>query len=278
MNHYNGKKTIKRLIKLSISLLVFLFDQMAGWIQGCFKIKKKASCNILYYHTVYFNETNAFARQMDSLLRWTIPIRLNEISSKRQEGRYAAVTFDDGFVCVIEYALPILAKRKIPTTLFVPSAILGQEAPWLPKETEARKDVVMTEDQLINLDKELVSIGSHGRFHKNLSEISLTEAEDEIFLSKKELEDILGVPTETVSFPYGEFEKTHLRMAVQAGYKKAYSILPARIALGRENFLVGRVKVDPADWHMEFVLKTLGAYRWLPVAFEIKRRISSFKM
>jgi len=36
---------------------------------------------------------------------------------------------------------------------------------------------------------------------------------------------------------------------------------------------VGRVRVDPTDSPIEFRLKLLGAYRWLPLAFSWKRRL-----
>jgi len=38
-------------------------------------------------------------------------------------------------------------------------------------------------------------------------------------------------------------------------------------------FLIGRVRVDPTDWMVEFHLKLVGAYDWVPWAAEIKRRM-----
>ncbi len=36
---------------------------------------------------------------------------------------------------------------------------------------------------------------------------------------------------------------------------------------------MGRVRVDPTDWPLEFHLKLMGAYRWLPMAIALKRRL-----
>jgi peptidoglycan/xylan/chitin deacetylase (PgdA/CDA1 family) len=188
-------------------------------------------------------------------------------------GRYCAVTFDDGFVCVQEYALPILAKRNIPATIFVPSGCLGQQPPWLNEGHTDYKNVVMTKAQLNNLDKNLILIGSHGRMHENLLRINPDKARKEIFQSKKELEDILDTAIEAISFPEGDFNQTHIDMAIQAGYKKAYSIMPELIYSGADVFLRGRVKADPSDWPIEYRLKLFGAYRWLPTAFALKKKL-----
>lgn len=233
----------------------------------------KATCVILYYHTVYAEEKEAFARQMDDLLRWTKPISLNEIDALKTSGHYCAVTFDDGFVCVQEHALPVLAKRNIPATIFVPSACLGHRPPWLDETHADYQNVIMTQAQLNHLDKKLIVIGSHGRLHLNLLRISPDEAGKEILQSKKELEAILNTPIEAISFPEGDFNQTHINMAIQVGYRQAYSIEPEQIYPDSDAFLRGRVKTDPSDWRIEYRLKLLGAYRWLPLAFSLKRKI-----
>jgi peptidoglycan/xylan/chitin deacetylase (PgdA/CDA1 family) len=172
-----------------------------------------------------------------------------------------------------ENALPVLAKRNIPAAIFVPSDCLGQQPPWLDEGNVDHKNVVMTAAYLKNLDKNLVLIGSHCRTHPNLLQISQDEARKEIIQSKKELENIMNTPIETVSFPHGDFDQTHIDMAIQAGYRHAYSILPELISFGSDSFVRGRVKVDPSDWRMEYRLKLLGAYRWLPRAFKIKKKL-----
>jgi peptidoglycan/xylan/chitin deacetylase (PgdA/CDA1 family) len=264
-------KHLIRIIKLIISLLVFTYDYITGWLRSLFN-ENMTSCVILYYHTVYTKSKEAFEQQMDDLLRWTKPIALNEINLLKPGGRYCAVTFDDGFNCIFENALPVLSKRNIPATLFVPSGLLGQQPLWLIEGHEDYNDVVMTKLQLNSLDKKLFSIGSHGKTHQNLLQVSNNEARKEIIQSKKELEDILNTPIETMSFPHGDFNQTHIDMAFQAGYKQVYSILPQQIHAGSDDFLRGRIKAELYEWRIEFCLKLFGAYRWLPKAFELKKR------
>jgi peptidoglycan/xylan/chitin deacetylase (PgdA/CDA1 family) len=262
----------KRCIILIGSSIVFIIDYFINWILKLFN-KTRAMSVILYYHAVYPDEKKAFAQQMDDLLRLAKPIAINEIGTLKPSGRYCAITFDDGFICVWDNALPVLAKRNIPATLFVSSDCLGKRPPWLDEGNVDYKNVVMTAAQLNSLDKKMVIIGSHGRTHQNLLRIGSDEARKEIIQSKKELENLLNRPIETISFPHGDFNQTHIDMAIQAGYKQAYSILPELISSDSDSFLRGRVKVDPTDWRMEYRLKLLGAYRWLPIAFAIKKKL-----
>jgi hypothetical protein len=41
-------------------------------------------------------------------------------------------------------------------------------------------------------------------------------------------------------------------------------------------FVLGRISVEPTDWALEFRLKLLGAYRWLPQAIALKRKLKAY--
>jgi peptidoglycan/xylan/chitin deacetylase (PgdA/CDA1 family) len=118
-----------------------------------------------------------------------------------------------------------------------------------------------------------VSLGSHCVTHANLLLLDEGEARKEIFQSKYFLENLLKKNIYTLSFPYGAYNQTHVELARQAGYKRVFSILPT---LTSNDYVTGRIRVDPTDWRIEFKLKLLGSYRWLPAAFSLKRKIYSY--
>lgn len=64
-----------------------------------------------------------FVKQMDFLVRRLHPISLPEMLERLREGKpdpkAVAITFDDGFRGVIDYALPILADRGMLASVFV---------------------------------------------------------------------------------------------------------------------------------------------------------------
>jgi peptidoglycan/xylan/chitin deacetylase (PgdA/CDA1 family) len=265
---------VKRLIKLAVSANIFLFDCLVGYFLSIIK-KSRATCVTLYYHAIYSEERNKFAEQMDDLLHWTIPISLKNSNRLDNGIRYSAVTFDDGLTCVIENALPVLTQRKIPFTIFVPTGYIGKRSSWAQQDNQkTQQDAVVTEEQLRALaNNELVVIGSHCVSHSNLLSIDNESARNEIYQSKNDLESILGLKVKLLSFPYGGYTAIHIKLAKEAGYERLFTILPSCINSELNDFVMGRVRVDPSDWRLEYRLKLLGAYRWLPKAFLIKQQI-----
>src|SRR5438046_2886071 len=119
-------RSFKRLTKLIISIGYFLFTSAAEGLRKCLaKTQPAAKCVVLQYHSVAPPHRSRFARQMDELLRWSTPIAAGHSEPLRAGERYAAVTFDDGFECVIENAIPELTLRRIPATLFIVSNSFG---------------------------------------------------------------------------------------------------------------------------------------------------------
>ena len=93
--------------------------------------------------------------------------------------------------------------------------------------------------------------------------------------ARTKLEAMLDRHVREFSFPFGAFNERLMEFCREAGYERAYTTLPA-LAVKRPNeFVVGRVRVDPTDWPLEFRLKLAGAYRWLPMMFSLKRKIFS---
>jgi peptidoglycan/xylan/chitin deacetylase (PgdA/CDA1 family) len=101
------------------------------------------------------------------------------------------------------------------------------------------------------------------------------EARREIIDSRRTLESMLGHRVMEFSFPFGGFNERLVEVCREAGYERAYTTLPAFVSGQPGEFVVGRVRVDPTDWPLEFRLKLAGAYRWLPLVFSLKRRLVS---
>jgi peptidoglycan/xylan/chitin deacetylase (PgdA/CDA1 family) len=124
--------------------------------------------------------------------------------------------------------------------------------------------MVMTPAQLQDLAKSPgITVGSHTVRHRRLDTLPEAEARQELFDSKKNLEDILGQPVPLFSFPHGAFTDRVLSLARDAGYQTVYTISPTCAREQMNGFVAGRVKVDPDDWMIEFRLKLRGAYRWM---------------
>jgi peptidoglycan/xylan/chitin deacetylase (PgdA/CDA1 family) len=266
---------IVRFIKLLGSLAFFAFDQLAGRAVRCLRRSSAAPCVVLYYHGVDEGQRPAFARQMDALLRWATPVRADVAPPLRRNLRHAAVTFDDGLVSVWENALPELADRGIPATIFVPTAWLGKPPGWgnYRAATNLNERVISREELLAHKAINNVLIGSHSATHTRLSRLTDSRLLEELAESKRVLEEILHYEITLFSFPHGDLDNRTIDHARKIGYKRVFSIVPAYALTCDNEYVTPRVDVSPDDWPVEFWLKLMGAYRWLPLAFTVKRVI-----
>ena len=144
-----------------------------------------------------------------------------ELVASRAANRYvpgqsASVTFDDGKATDHEYALPILQKYGIRATFFVTAGLIEHQPGF------------MTWGQV----KELASLGhaveSHGWSHALLNRADEGELYEELNRSKKELEDRLGLPVESISLPGGRWTPHVLKACANAGYQRVYHSDPWR--------------------------------------------------
>jgi peptidoglycan/xylan/chitin deacetylase (PgdA/CDA1 family) len=254
---------LRRPVKLFLSLSIYGLDlARRGWARQA-RAPAGGRGVVLYYHAVRQDQRGTFARQMDILLRVARPWGLDACPGQGQEP-LVAVTFDDGYVSVIENALPELQQRGIPATFFVPTGSWGERPGWIKSPGHPFwQERVMSREELQRLAAEpLVTIGSHTVLHPNLLQVSAREATRELVESKAGLESLLGRPIEWFSFPHGAHDASLVRLALEAGYRRLFSIEPTLVDPLQPGVVNGRVAVDPDDWPLEFFLKIHGAYRW----------------
>jgi peptidoglycan/xylan/chitin deacetylase (PgdA/CDA1 family) len=236
--------------------------------------KLSATCVTLYYHSIKRDDRQRFIEQMEVLKRLAQPISADMKDILTDGVHYVAVTFDDGFQNILKNALPELIERRIPATIFIPTGYIGREPDWIEDEShEDRHEVVMTEEEIKRLPKDLVPIGSHSVNHINLRLLGEDSLRRELIESKKKLQWLIGQDITLMSLPHGEYNERVVESALQAGYQRVFSSLPR--LTGKKNCVVERVPVKASDWPLEFRLKILGAYRWLPFAMGLKRKVCS---
>lgn len=271
---HTSQPSWKRALKCGISLLVFVCCEAWKTLARALGQAPKGKCVVLYYHSVPAPERKLFAEQLDVVLRCARVIRTDQdvdsIGDPDSGKGCAAITFDDGFENFLTQALPELEKRNLPATVFVIADGMNREF-----GSDAYAEKLLSLEQVRRLPANLVTIGSHTLTHPMLTQVEEGEARREIQESRMKLEEMLGREVKEFSFPFGGFNEELVEFCRAAGYERAYTTLPAFASERRGEVLVGRVRVDPTDWPMEFRLKLAGAYRWLPIILSLKRRIVS---
>ena len=265
---------LKRLINLAGSTLVWAADSLGDGVNRVLGKSSRPKCVVLAYHSVTQQQRPLFAKQMDVLLQKSQPVHADIHALPAGGGHYAAMTFDDGLENILVNALPELAKRRIPATLFIVTDMLGRERDW---EHLGGEDVgetgVMSAEQLKSLPSELVRIGSHTMTHPFLPSTEKDKVRRELSESRIKLEALVKQEIKLFSFPYGAFNPSVIEDCREAEYARVFTALPTFAFSMPGEFVTGRVGATPSDWPIEFQLKLAGAYRWLPWAYSLKRRI-----
>jgi len=263
---------IIRSISLLISCVVLCLDYLVR-LTGQREVA--GTCVVINYHSLGETTIGRFARQLDALVKFAKPISISRMKTFERGGRYVFVTFDDAFRGFKQWALPELSKRQIPVLVFVPTGYLGQRSAWYDYGGDNPVgEEVMSKDELKEVaTSEFVEIGSHSVHHRNLVELTLDDVRLELEKSRDDLQMILGKDINSFSFPYGSFTDREVSLARDAGYTYLFSVAPQVLVGKPENGLVGRINVQPKDWPIEFRLKVIGAYRWLPLAAAWKRQL-----
>jgi peptidoglycan/xylan/chitin deacetylase (PgdA/CDA1 family) len=263
-----------RVLKFIISAGLWMVDRLRAVVRCLLGRQAISTYVILYYHSVAADQRARFSRQMKILVRMTTPVQLGVPFQPNPGARYSSVTFDDVFANVLEYALPEMQALRIPATFFVATGRLGQKADWWPEGKAERHERLVSEAELRRLPEPMVTIGSHGVSHAVFPSLTEASARRELVESREMLERSLQRKIESFSFPYGAFNEKSIDLCREAGYTRVYTTVPV-LASAQERFVTGRICADPSDWAGEFRLKLLGAYRWLPYAFWLKRRMRS---
>jgi peptidoglycan/xylan/chitin deacetylase (PgdA/CDA1 family) len=136
--------------------------------------------------------------------------------------RAALITFDDGYRCVLEVALPCLLRFGYPAVHFVPTHYIGGRNDF-DQGAEPEEPICDWHD-LRELERHGVSVQAHSVSHRHFSELRLSEQEEELLQSRKQLEAGLEKPIEVFSFPYGDDgadPQATGRLLARTGYRAA---------------------------------------------------------
>ena len=123
----------------------------------------------------------------------------------KNSGRSICLTFDDGFSSDHDLVLPELIKMNATATFFIVTDWIG-------------KPGYLNEQQIRNLSNSGMQIGSHSKSHPNFLDITHMERLAELHESKLILENLIGKPVSTFSFPFGFCDATCKETVFNANY------------------------------------------------------------
>lgn len=232
---------------------------------------------VLCYHSVRadgdapvpFNRLHVrestFERHCEVIAAHCDPISLADLSDARRgvrvlPPRAVLVTFDDGYRAVLDRALPILERHRIPAIVFAclgpitrgthfwfdsvcrtagESAVL--EARGAPIHTwtsvirssdtpapvsDSHRPLTVGELRRLAASP-LVDIGGHTVSHPTLALMSKDEQEREVDGCRGGLQDIVGTPMDAFAYPYGcpthDYSQATIDVVKHAGFSMAFT-------------------------------------------------------
>jgi peptidoglycan/xylan/chitin deacetylase (PgdA/CDA1 family) len=113
-----------------------------------------------------------------------------------------------------------------------------------------------------------IEIGAHTIEHPRLASETVEEQASQIIGSRAQLEEWLGVPVRTFSYPFGThdaYTPDTVRLVRQAGFDCACANFPRRVGLGTDPFRLPRFVVR--DWPADEFRRQLERWATAPVAY-----------
>jgi peptidoglycan/xylan/chitin deacetylase (PgdA/CDA1 family) len=134
-----------------------------------------------------------------------------------RERGLVGITFDDGYVSVLEAAVPELLRHGFTATMFIISDRLGATSEWCAGPAQP----LMSAEQVRELAAVGMEVGSHAATHVRLAGIGADHLEAEVSGSRANISELIGTPVRGFAYPYGSMDAAARRAVRGAGYDYA---------------------------------------------------------
>jgi peptidoglycan/xylan/chitin deacetylase (PgdA/CDA1 family) len=198
---------------------------------------KPSAVPILLYHSVSDTPSHAsapftvtpsdFERHLDAIVSrglhcMTVSAYLDARASATlpADKQVALITFDDGYLDFVETCLPLLASRRLPSTMYITTGWMSDTA----SRQAGPDDPMLSFAQLGDLEAAGVEIGAHSHAHLQMDTLGAKHCFDELTRSKHLLEDNLGHGVRSFAYPHGYNSRRIRKQVTQAGYDSATAV------------------------------------------------------
>jgi peptidoglycan/xylan/chitin deacetylase (PgdA/CDA1 family) len=219
---------------------------------------------VLMYHGVadapedpnhLFVSPARFAEQMAWLHRRglrgvSISALVDAMRAGHQRG-LVGITFDDGYVSVLDTAVPELARYGFGATAYIISDRLGGTNEW----DEGPAWPLLSAGGVRELAAAGIEIGSHAATHMRLAGVGPEHLSAEVHDSRASLAALLGTEIRGFAYPYGSMDAAARRAVREAGYDHACAVEASKAEIGL--MALPRIYVGQQDDAMRMAAKRL---------------------
>mgnify|MGYP000897073652 CR=1 FL=1 len=246
----------------------FIYKFISNFSEKLRSDKLSTSNKILLFHSI---ETKKDKKDLYTLDKYVFEkmiiflkemkfnfVSFNEVYNNQNN---IIISFDDGFMSVLNNALPILEKYDIPFHVFINKNFI-----------QSNNKLFLNKKGLIELsNKKNVELGSHGVSHMKLSQLTTQQIKEEISESKIWLEDITGKIVNTFSYPHGSFDNRAKKYLEEFGYNFAASSKFGDVNNLTPKFELPRLDIWSTDTNKILYQKINGHWNWLNYVQNLKK-------
>lgn len=223
---------------------------------------------ILMYHAIgnpscdleaaYTTPVDTFKNQMRLLTQAGYrTLTVSELMNRWEAGEQTSdksvvITFDDGFACLHEQALPIMESHGFRATVYLVSGYLDRMGRF-DSDLQIRGRPMLSRSQVQDLLAAGMEIGSHTVNHPDLRQLSAAGLRSELRRSREELQDLTGTSVSSFCYPRGLFDRTVHEAVIEAGYRSACSTLPGLADSRDDRLLLRRAQVGSQTDSVQFM-------------------------
>ncbi len=188
--------------------------------------------------------TRAFREQLDRIVdAGRTPVGAGQVldalaGGPRLPENPVLITFDDGFEDFVHTALPALAERDLPSTLFVTTGCLRPARDCLLPPAR-----MLSAAQVLEVAAAGVEIGAHTHTHPQLDTVPRAAVREELVVGKDILEQTLGHDVDLLAYPHGYSDARVRALTRETGYRGGFAIRNMLSSERDDIFRVSRLTV-----------------------------------
>jgi peptidoglycan/xylan/chitin deacetylase (PgdA/CDA1 family) len=168
------------------------------------------------------------------------------------------LTFDDGYRNFLTGALPRLAEREMPASVFLITNRIPDESQSNHAWSELDDETFLSWDEVRELHQHGVEFGSHTCSHRKLSQIAASDAEHELRISQQKIRGHLSQTVMPLAFPYGAYSDAVVAMARELPYTCALTTDAGTNGPSTDLFLLRRNLIGDNDDEALFAARVSG--------------------
>ncbi len=164
------------------------------------------------------------------------------------------ITFDDGYRCLHEFALPALREYGFQAAVFLVTSGIGRTNHWEVAVGDV-EEPMLGPAQIAEMQTAGIAFGSHTLTHPHLTALPDHEVRKELSDSRARLCDLLQAPCRTLAYPYGDWDLRVRDAAAEAGYEVAFTTARAAVRPDDDPLALPRVNIRRYNVIPRFALK-----------------------